>query len=104
MKANGSSTPRGAIRKWAAENPDTIPEMLAELRTATHEWQPQCPKCNYRTKVALPDWRARATLLELLVEAVDGRAAVSSAPLPPPPGRDLSEWTDAELHAALGDG
>ncbi len=100
MKANGSSTPRGAIRKWAEENPDLIPSMLDELRTATHEWQPACQKCGYRTKVMLPDWQARAKLLQLITEAVDGRAAVSSA-LPPPPGRDMSEWTDEQLRAVL---
>ena len=100
MKASGS-TPRGAIRKWAAENPDLIPSMLDELRTATHEWQPACSRCGHRDKVQLPDWRARATLLQVVTEAVDGRAAVSPALPPVPARRDLSEWSDAELYAAL---
>ena len=49
----------------------------------------------------LPDWQALAKLLQLVTEAVDGRAAVSSSPPPPPPGRDLSEWTDEQLRAVL---
>jgi hypothetical protein len=93
---------RARLRESVGEGFDeTIGSFIQEALGATRQLRVDCPKCYLRHEVPVPDWNARSGVLRVLLDHGLGRPPSSDSTPAPPPGLDLSKWSDEQLYAAL---